>query len=163
MEGISIMIDKIKINGIYFCQKDMIEDGFLFMEVDEKLIWKKYIKPTSFEKLKYKLKYGYSMNTETISTSFYYFDKSETGKVHINSLLCDAITLVKKEKSFIYNSPILDYYLLDDTIIIDKNSSFTELKIGADGDTIFSKRVEKNPLKYFNTNIYHYLDLNQNY
>lgn len=153
------MIERVRHFGIYFCQKNMIDDGYYVKNPDNgNLIWKKYVEPTTLEKLKYKLKYGYSMKTGTISTHFYFFNKNENGKVRIGSLTCDAITLVKKYKDFIYTSTAFNYSVVNDAIIINDEICFTELKISEDGNTIFSKFVEKNPLKYFNTDIHLYLD-----
>lgn len=99
------MLGNFKTHGVYIKVSDMQEDGIYVSDEDGNLIHKKYEEPSTWDKIKFKLKFGYSMNTQTIITSYYCFSRHYPNSIFSGSILADGITVAKSlKKSFDYNS-----------------------------------------------------------
>ena len=86
------MVNRILENGIYFRQYDEKVEGYYITNENGDSVHREYKEPTTFEKMKFKMKYGYSMNTSTIFTSYFYFNP-DFNEVHLSSMKGDAITI----------------------------------------------------------------------
>ncbi len=86
------MENRILQNGIYFRQFDEKVEGYDITNDSGDLIHQEYIEPTTLQKMKFKMKYGYSMDTTTIFTSYFYFD-SDFNDVYFSTMKGDAITI----------------------------------------------------------------------
>lgn len=101
------MFGNFKTHGVYIKVSDMKKDGYYVSDADGNIIHKKYEEPSTWDKMKFKMKFGYSMNTQTITTSYYCFSRHYPNNIFSGSILADGITVAKNlKKSFDYNSRI---------------------------------------------------------
>lgn len=101
------MFGNFKTHGVYIKISDMKKDGYYVNDSKGKLIHKKYEEPTTWEKMMFKLKFGYSMDTRTIITSYICFARTYPNHIFAGSMLADGISVAKSlKKSFDHNSKI---------------------------------------------------------
>jgi hypothetical protein len=101
------MFGNFKTHGVYIKVSDMKKDGYYVYDDLGNLIHKNYEEPSTWDKMKFKMKFGYSMNTQTIITSYYCFSQYYPDSIFAGSILADGITVAKSlKKSFDFNSQI---------------------------------------------------------
>ena len=99
------MFGNFKTHGVYIKVSDMKKDGYYVKDDSGNLIHMNYEAPSTWDKMMFKMKFGYSMNTQTIITRYYCFSKQYNNNIFTGSIVADAITVAKDlKKSFDYNS-----------------------------------------------------------
>lgn len=152
------MKGKILHNGIYFNQSDMKDDGYYTTNDLGITVKHKYVKPSTWEKVKYKLKYGYNLDTETKSTSFFYFADHLADRVYFTSIMGDAVSTAKSFKKSAFSVQTYDFYINDNKMIVDIGNCIFEMIFSENGRTIETVARDKNSDKFISRDTFTFLE-----
>ena len=152
------MQGKILHNGIYFNQSDMKVDGYYTtndLGISEK---HKYVKPSIWEKVKHQLKYGYELNTETITTSFFHFSDHLTDRVYFASIMGDAISTAKSFRKSEFSVQTFHYCINDKKMIVDLENCLFDMIFSENGRTIETIARDKISDKFISRDTFTFLE-----
>lgn len=152
------MFGDLRINGIYIHTSDMKKDGYQVRDANGNLITKEYEAPSTWEKWKFKLKYGYEMNTQTIITSYYCFSKYEPDHVFHGAILGDGIAVARMmKKSLDYNGK-QEINFEYGKFYWEKNNILTELNSVDGGKALLEERSDTRDLNTISKKMYAFVD-----
>lgn len=153
------MENQILKNGIYFRQYDEKIEGYYIKNEYGDIIHQEYKEATTLQKMKFKLKYGYSMNTSTICTSYYYFNPNSED-FYSNTMKGDAITIGGYCKNGKYLGSPTKYTIENNKIIVDNDYSRTIIMFSNDFKSINAECFNLKTNKRTFLGIYAFLDFN---
>ena len=144
-------------NGIYFRQFDEKVEGYYITNENGDLVHQEYKEPTTLQKMKFKLKYGYSMDTSTIFTSYFYFNP-DSNEVYLSTMKGDAITIAGYCKSRKHLGVYEKYLIEGKNVIIELDKVKLIISFSDDFKSINIKSLDFKTKKITKAGTYFFLD-----
>lgn len=148
---------EIKTSGVYCRQYDMKDEGYLTIDENGTVKHHQYKAPSRLEKIRYLVKYGYEMNTQTICTDYIHFLESKINKVFTGVERTDAISLTSSRRSGPYGKRLLYSCQDENQILIEKPDGILIIKPFNDGENLEVTYKSKSS-KQEHVNIYRFVD-----
>jgi hypothetical protein len=147
-----------RINGIYIYVSDMKKDGYDVKDANGNLVHMKYEEPSAWDKMKFKLKFGYSMRTDTIITSYFCFSKYEKEYIYSGAMLGDGISIAKTMKKSLDDNSKVKVQFEDGKIFWIKDDVLTEVSEIDEGKALLESRTDLNTNQKLSGKIYSFVD-----